>query len=92
MEQLTLALVFDALAKAGALGAAALTIYALLTERLLPRGRLEEMRDMYEKRLAVKDEIIRRQGDLLEGHQRAAARRDRRREDPPRLRLPGGRP
>lgn len=58
MNDLTLAVVLDIIAKAGALGSAALTIWALITERLLPRGRLDATTKLYEERLAYRQKLI----------------------------------
>jgi hypothetical protein len=52
VDSLTLAAILDALAKLGALGAAGITIWALVTERIVPKGRVDELRAVSKERLA----------------------------------------
>lgn len=51
MDSFSLANLLDALGKAGVLGAAALVIWALMTERLVTRARIESERRLWEDRL-----------------------------------------
>lgn len=68
----------DAVSTLGTLGFALVAVYAFLTEKVVPRRRLDEMRIDKDKALAVADKAIdglERLADLEEAREKARRRR-----------------
>lgn len=71
--------IFDAVSALGTLGFALLAIYAFLTERVVPKSRLEEQRDDKKEALQLARDAVRqaeRLADAVETRNRLEAERE----------------
>ena len=74
MDPLTAATILDLLSRGGVLGAAAIMIWMLVTDRIQTKGRVQEIKDGAAKEIAEKDKLIDRLDQRLGAIENALAR------------------
>lgn len=64
-NDISLAVILEILSRGSAVGAAVLVIWALMTERLVPKGRLDDCIKSRERLIEQRDNLIEQRNELL---------------------------
>lgn len=74
MDALSLAALLDVLSKGGVIGASAVFIWLLLTDRVQTRGHVQELKDGFTREITEKSKLIARLDERLKSIQNALER------------------
>lgn len=74
---ISLSVLLEVLSRGSATGAAILIIWALMTERLVPRGRLDDCIKSRERLIEQRDELLDQRDSLLEQRDRLVKQQQR---------------